>query len=82
MDAMLGTLQLVAQGRWMTILPGVLCFGDADGRERRVSQIVDPPMINEFVVIEPSRRTLSQPAALFLEAMRAEIDRLGRFPND
>lgn len=81
MDAMLGTLQLVAQGRWMAILPGVLCFGDADGRERRVSQIVDPPMINEFVVIEPSRRTLSQAAALFLEAMRKEIDSLGRFPN-
>lgn len=81
MDAMLGTLELVRHSRWVTILPGVLCIGDADGRERRVSPIVEPEMISEFVVIEPARRSLSAAASLFLDAMRDEIVRLERFPQ-
>ena len=80
MDAMLGTLELVARSRWMTILPGVLCIADADGRERRVSPIVDPAMVSEFVVIGPARRSLSPAASLFLAAMREEIAKLDLFP--
>lgn len=81
MDAMLGTLELVARSRWVTILPGVLCIADADGRERRVNPIIDPEMFSEFVVIEPARRALSPAASLFLAAMREEIDKLATFPT-
>ncbi len=81
MDAMLGTLQLVARSRWVTVLPGVLCVADADGRERRVHPIESPALTSEFVVIEPARRSLSPAASLFLDAMRAEIAALARFPE-
>lgn len=81
MDAMLGTLELVGRSRWMTILPGVFCIGDADGTQRRVAPIVGPDMVSEFVVIEPARRSLSPAASLFLDAMREEIVKLARFPE-
>jgi LysR family transcriptional regulator, nitrogen assimilation regulatory protein len=81
MDAMLGTLELVARSRWMTVLPAILCVADADGAQRRVNPIADPELVSEFVVIEPARRSLSPAASLFLDAMRAEIGELSLFPG-
>lgn len=79
MDAMLGTLELIGRSRWVTILPDVFCIADAQGKERRVTPIVDPVMVSEFVVIEPARRSLSPAAALFLDMLREEIVHLGHF---
>jgi DNA-binding transcriptional LysR family regulator len=73
MDAMIGTLELVARSDWVTVLPGVICVSDADGRERRVAPLADPPLSLDFVVIEPARRPLSPQAQLFLSAMRDEV---------
>lgn len=77
MDAMLGTLELVARSDWVTILPEVICVGDRDGRDRTVSPIVDPELTSDFVTIEPARRPLSPQARLFLDAFRAELDAMG-----
>ena len=41
-----------------------------------ISPIYDPPLIAEFVVISPARRTLSTQAQLFLESFEAEIARI------
>ena len=41
--------------------------------ERVINPIYDPPLIAEFVVISPARRTLSTQAQLFLECFEAEI---------
>ena len=76
MDAMLGTLQLVARSDWVTVLPGLICVSDADGARRRVSPLSDPPLYSDFVVIEPARRPLSPQARLFLDALRDEVTRL------
>jgi hypothetical protein len=38
-----------------------------------VNPIIDPPLHAEFVVIQPTRRTLSRPARLFLERFEAEV---------
>ena len=76
MDAMLGTLELVARSDWVTVLPGLICVGDAEGTTRRVSPIADPPLHSDFVVIEPARRPLSPAALLFLDALRDEVVRL------
>ncbi len=76
MDAMLGTLGLVARGDWVTVLPGMICVSDADGSQRRISPLADPPLYSDFVVIEPSRRPLSPQARLFLDVMRAEVEDL------
>ena len=41
-----------------------------------ISPIYDPPLIADFVVISPARRTLSTQAQLFLEGFEAEIARI------
>ena len=73
MDAMLGTLEFVARSDWVTILPGLILVADREGQRRVINPIAAPGMTAEFVVIELSRRTLSRPAALFLEELRAEV---------
>ena len=77
MDAMISTLQYVMHSDWVAILSGLICIADI-GRtvERVVNPIYDPPLIAEFVVISPARRTLSTQAQLFLEAFEAEIARI------
>lgn len=76
MDAMLGTLGLVARSRWVTVLPGLICVTDADGERRRISPVDAPPLHSDFVVIEPARRPLSPQARLFLDTLREETARL------
>ena len=70
MDAMIGTLEFVARSDWVAILSGLICVNDIGKSERVINPIFDPPLIAEFVVISPSRRTLSTQARLFLEASR------------
>ena len=77
MDAMISTLQFVLRSDWVAILSGLICFADI-GRKigRVVSPIYDPPLIAEFTVISPARRTLSAQAQLFLQAFETEIARI------
>jgi LysR family nitrogen assimilation transcriptional regulator len=63
---------------WVAILSGLICYaeiGRSIGRPtgRVISPIYDPPLIAEFVVISPARRTLPTQAQLFLEILEAEI---------
>ncbi len=78
MDAMLGTLELVAVSDWVTILPWIICSPDAanGGAIRRISPLIDPPLYSEFVVIEPARRPLQTEGHLFLAEIKAELARL------
>jgi len=73
MDAMLGTLEFVARSDWMTVLPSLISVNDIDGGDLVVNPIIDPPLHAEFVLIQPTRRTLSVPARLFLERFEAEV---------
>jgi LysR family tcuABC transcriptional regulator len=75
-DAMFGTLEFVARSDWVAILSGLICVNDIDKTERVINPIFDPPLFAEFVVISPSRRTLSTQARLFLERFEAEIARI------
>ncbi|MEA3025853.1 MAG: hypothetical protein QOF91_1138 [Alphaproteobacteria bacterium] len=76
MDAMISTLQFVSRSDWVAILSGLICIADIGRPERAINPIYDPPLIAEFVVISPARRTLSTQAQLFLEAFEAEIARI------
>ncbi|NNL34534.1 MAG: LysR family transcriptional regulator [Silicimonas sp.] len=78
MDAMMGTLELVARGHWVSVLPGLICVSDMDGETRHVSPLDDPPLYSDFVMIEPSRRPLSPQARLFFAAVRTEVDHLSQ----
>lgn len=76
MDTMLGTLELVARTDWVTVLPGVICAGDAAGSLRRVNPLEGPELTSDFVVIEPARGALAPAAGRFLSVLRDEIVRL------
>jgi DNA-binding transcriptional LysR family regulator len=78
MDAMIGTLEFVARSDWVTILPSVISVNDITQGSLIVSPIVDPALHAEFVVIQPTRRTLSTPARLFLERFEAEVAHIHR----
>src|SRR5579872_5954339 len=73
MDAMIGTLEFVARSDWVTILPSVISVNDIGRGELTVNPIVDPQLHAEFVVIQPTRRTLSAQARLFLERFEQEV---------
>jgi len=73
MDAMIGTLELVARSDWVTVLPSLISVNDIGGTELVVNPIVNPPLFDEFVLIQPARRTLSAQARLFVERFEAEV---------
>ena len=75
LDTMFGTLDFVAGGDWVTILPSLMM---ADGATAgfAVNPIVDPPLTLDLVLIEPARRTMTQAAALFLAMLEDEARRI------
>lgn len=72
MDAMLATLEFVANSDFATILPQTICTNDMDGRVRSVHPIIDPPLHVDYAVIEPAKSALSPAAALFLECIERQ----------
>ena len=73
MDAMIGTLEFVARSDWVTVLPSLIAVNDMASGGIVVNPLADPPMHAEFVLIQPTRRTLSAQARLFLERFEAEV---------
>ncbi len=73
MDAMIATLEFVARSDWATILPSVISVNDIGRGELIVNPIVEPELHADFVVIQPTRRTLSTQARLFLERFEQEV---------
>ncbi|MGH6725932.1 MAG: LysR family transcriptional regulator [Pseudolabrys sp.] len=73
MDAMIATLEFVARSDWVTVLPSVISVNDIGRGELIVNPIVQPELHAEFVVIQPTRRTLSTQARLFLQRFEAEV---------
>jgi LysR family nitrogen assimilation transcriptional regulator len=73
MDAMIATLEFVARSDWVTILPSVISVNDIGRGELIVNPIVTPELHAEFVVIQPTRRTLTTQARLFLARFEAEV---------
>ncbi|HEY6859961.1 MAG TPA: LysR family transcriptional regulator [Pseudolabrys sp.] len=73
MDAMIATLEFVARSDWVTILPSVISVNDISRGELIVNPIAEPELHAEFVVVQPTRRTLSTQARLFLQRFEAEV---------
>jgi LysR family tcuABC transcriptional regulator len=76
LDAMLGTLDFVSRSDWVTVLPGIMMAADIERPTVTINPIVDPIFTLDLVLIEPSRRAMSQPARTFLEMLQVESDRL------
>lgn len=78
LDAMLGTLDFVAQTDWVTILPAIMMADEPRRRQFAVNRIVDPAFELDLVLIEPSRRAVSPAAAAFLAVLEEETARLNQ----
>lgn len=72
MDAMIATLEFVAQSDFVTILPATVAAKDIPGVERWVHPLADPPLTVSYSVIQPAARALSPAAGLFLDRLRTE----------
>ncbi|HZO45402.1 MAG TPA: LysR family transcriptional regulator [Xanthobacteraceae bacterium] len=78
MDAMIGTLEFVARSDWVTVLPSLISVNDIGRAGLVVNPIAEPSLYAEFVVIQPSRHTLSMQARLFLERFETEVANIHR----
>ena len=76
LDAMLGTLDFVANSDWVTILPGIMMVSDVERPLMTINPIVEPVLPLDLVLIEPLRRSLSSPAQAFADMLREETSRL------
>jgi DNA-binding transcriptional LysR family regulator len=74
LDTMYGTLDLVANSDWVTILPGILCLPDLDGRRRRVVPLADPPLHVDYMRIETRQRPLTPAAQAFADVLQEELN--------
>lgn len=75
LDAMLGTLDFVARGDWVTILPAVMMDPEAgpDIPGGLVANpIAAPELHTDLMLIEPARRPRSEAAARFAALLEAE----------
>lgn len=73
MDAMIATLEFVARSDWVTILPSVISVNDILRDELIVNPLVAPELHAEFVVIAPTRGTMSTQAHIFLQRFEQEV---------
>lgn len=76
LDAMIGTLEFVARSDWMAVLPSLISVNDIGGGELTVNPIVTPSLYADFVVIQPTRRTLSTQAQLFLDRFEKQLEHI------
>ncbi|MBZ7927725.1 LysR family transcriptional regulator [Ensifer adhaerens] len=72
MDAMIATLEFVAQSDFVTILPETICANDFDGKTRSLHPLLDPPLTVDYAVIQQSRTAIPPAATLFLAELEAQ----------
>jgi DNA-binding transcriptional LysR family regulator len=78
LDAMMGTLDMVAGSDWVTILPGVMMASDAARKSCpfKVNPLAQPRLDLDLVAIEPARRALTPAAAAFYCELATETRRI------
>jgi LysR family transcriptional regulator, nitrogen assimilation regulatory protein len=78
LDAMLGTLDFVSRTDWVTVLPGLMMADDSEPPVFTINPITEPSFMLDLVLIEPSRRPMSEGAEAFLRMLKEEAVRLNR----
>jgi DNA-binding transcriptional LysR family regulator len=74
MDAMLATLEFVAETDWMTIVPSIIVSGDIGSAARKLNPIVAPRASVDYTAIEPSGQALAASAQLFMETLKSQFE--------
>lgn len=77
-ESMFGTLDLVRQGAWSTVLPMVMMGRDFIDGPFRINPITKPDLVLDLYVLEPARRGMDESAQAFLACLRDEIARIHR----
>lgn len=75
-DTMFGTLHLVEQTDWVTILPGIMMVQDLRSGNLHVNPLANPPLMLDMFEIHQSRSPLKPAAVEFLRELRGEAARL------
>jgi LysR family transcriptional regulator, nitrogen assimilation regulatory protein len=76
MDAMIATLEFVANSDFATILPETICYNDIGGTVRSLHPIVSPELTVDYAIIEPAKSVLPQAASIFLERIELHYKKL------
>ena len=74
LDTMLGTLDLIANSDWVSILPAVLSPPDKDGRKRLFTPLGNPPLEVEYMRITHKARPLTRAAKAFADVLQQELN--------
>ena len=74
LDTMFGTLDLVANSEWVSILPAVLSPPDKDGHKRLFTPLANPPLAVEYMRITHKARPLSKAAQAFADVLQEELN--------
>lgn len=74
LDTMHGTLGMVASSDWVTILPGIMCLPDLDGKRRQVAPLGNPPLTVDYTRIETIKSPLSAAAQAFADILQEELN--------
>lgn len=77
-DGLVGTLELVRNSEWATILPTVAVVNEVRQQQLTAEPIVDPELWLEYFLVQAKDRPLSVPARNFLELLKDVLDRSGR----
>lgn len=76
LDAMMGTLDLVAASDWVTVLPGIMMAAELERRRLTINPLAAPPLSLDLALIEPARKALAPAAEAFLDVLSEETLRL------
>ena len=74
LDSMLGTLDIVANSEWVSILPAVLSPPDKDGRKRLFTPLASPSLTVEYMHITHKARPLSTASQAFVDMLQMELN--------
>ncbi|MDA8586806.1 LysR family transcriptional regulator [Rhodobacteraceae bacterium] len=74
LDAMLGTLDIVANSDWTSILPFVLGRADRDGLKRRFMPLTEPSLGVEYMRVSNRARPLGRAAQAFADVLQEELN--------
>jgi LysR family transcriptional regulator, nitrogen assimilation regulatory protein len=75
LDSMFGTLDLVANTDWVSILPAIMMAPDIDRDLFTINTIVEPRLMLDLVLVEPMRQPMGPMAETFLRLLEDETAR-------
>lgn len=70
LDSMMGTLELIARGNWIAILPRMLCFKDTKDSNRQIHPLTAPELNSDFVAITSSQQPMTPQADFLLKELK------------